>query len=115
MNWKEIGFTNGVYSVSDCGLVRRNNRQITYSNGRKNIHKLRILTPLIKCGYHYVAISINGKVKHYPVHTLMCMEFIPNPNNKPQVNHKDGKKKIIFYQILNGVRPAKINFTLFMY
>lgn len=43
-------------------------------------------------GYRYDQISYqeNGKQKHVTVHRLMAEAFIPNPGNKPQVNHIDG-------------------------
>ena|SRR5690554_4443951 len=43
-------------------------------------------------GYHYVSVKINGKFVTRRVHRLIAQAFIPNPENKPEVNHKDGDK-----------------------
>jgi len=43
-------------------------------------------------GYKYVVLYKNGKGKHYTIHRLMAIAFIPNPDNKRCVNHKDGNK-----------------------
>ena len=43
-------------------------------------------------GYYTVGIKINGKSKSIIVHRLIAKAFIPNPDNKPQVNHIDGNK-----------------------
>ena len=44
-------------------------------------------------GYMRVKLHIGGgKYKNYSVHVLVAMAFIPNPDNLPQVNHKDGNK-----------------------
>ena len=40
----------------------------------------------------YVELCKNGKRKQYKVHRLIAETFIPNPENKPQVNHKNGIK-----------------------
>ena len=47
---------------------------------------------LSKNGYKYVNLSINNKCKTYQVHRLIALVYIPNPNNLPQVNHKNGIK-----------------------
>ena len=43
-------------------------------------------------GYKIVWMNIKGKQKHYYLHRLIAEAFIPNPDNKPQVNHIDGNK-----------------------
>lgn len=41
-------------------------------------------------GKGYLRVSIGGKLQF--VHRLVAEKYIPNPENKPQVNHKDGNK-----------------------
>lgn len=43
-------------------------------------------------GYHIIGLSIHGKYKNYKPHILVATLFISNPENKPQVNHKNGIK-----------------------
>lgn len=45
-----------------------------------------------KCGYLQIALWQHNKPKYYFVHRLVAEAFIPNPNNLPQVNHKDEDK-----------------------
>lgn len=46
-----------------------------------------------KRGYLRVKLHIgNSRYKNYSVHVLVATAFIPNPDNLPQVNHKDGNK-----------------------
>jgi len=45
-----------------------------------------------KDGYEYVLVSIAGKRRKLLVHRLVANAFLPNDNNLPQVNHKDGNK-----------------------
>lgn len=44
------------------------------------------------CGYPTVSASYNYKCRTYAVHRLVALVFLPNPDNHPQVNHKNGNK-----------------------
>ena len=45
-----------------------------------------------KGGYLRLPLTINNKAKSYLVHRLVALAFIPNPNNYPEVNHKNEDK-----------------------
>ena len=49
-------------------------------------------TQINKYGYLNLAICTDGKTKNFLVHRLIAKAFIPNPGNKPMVNHIDGNK-----------------------
>lgn len=77
--WKVVeGFSK--YLISNTGRV-------------KNIVKLRDLRFYNCNGYSKIElINDNSKDKKVFVHRLVALNFIPNPSNKPQVNHIDGDK-----------------------
>ena len=64
---------------------------LVYDDGRVFSKKNRIfLIPQIdRYGYHIVNLYIDGKKKCYKVHRLVAIHYIPNPENKPQVDHID--------------------------
>lgn len=53
----------------------------------------RLIPTLDRKGYERVKLSLNGVQHTTTVHRLIAKTFIPNPNNKPQVNHKDENKR----------------------
>lgn len=74
--WKEISGFEGEYAISSKGRV-------------KNLKTGRILVANDN-GAGYRRITLKGK--HYSIHRLVALAFIPNPDNLPQVNHIDERK-----------------------
>jgi hypothetical protein len=67
------------YLITDCGKV--------FSN-----HINRFLKPSIKTGYESVLLSNPNGSKRFCIHRLVAIHFIPNPDNRPAVDHIDRNK-----------------------
>lgn len=84
--WKPIEGTEGLYEVSNTGKIRSNNylghgkqRELRHAKDQK--------------GYLRVGLFMGDVKMTVKVHREVAKAFIPNPENKPQVNHKDGDKE----------------------
>lgn len=95
--WKDIYFIDkgitfdyrGLYQVSNFGRVKS---LVKWDIGSKSfIREEKIMNA--NCGeYRKVGLRKDGCYKTISVHRLVALMFIPNPNNLPQVNHKDENK-----------------------
>lgn len=79
--WKAIKGYEGIYEVSTDGRVRSLKRNNYIMSGLKVTH-----------GYIAVALSKEGTRSMKLLHRVVAETFIPNPDNKPQVNHINGIK-----------------------
>lgn len=113
--WKDIKNYEGIYQISNLGNVRR----IKFINNIVEKGKILILKTNNFNKYSQITLCKNGKVKMFYIHRLVAEAFIPNPENKPQVNHIDENKKnnradnlewcTIKYNNLYGTRLEKVS------
>ena len=83
-----------VYMVSNLGRVKSVLRVLKFKNGKYRLQKETILSQF-KCGSGYLGVTLcspDGSSHRKLVHRLVAQAFIPNPNNFPQINHKDEDK-----------------------
>ena len=87
--WLPVNGYEGSYEVSNLGRVRTVEKNIVDINGKHLQIKSKILkSRLSDFGYPRVLLCEKRKV----VHRLVAIAFIPNPENKAEVNHVDGCK-----------------------
>lgn len=91
--WKDIKEYEGLYQVSNLGRVRSLGRKINTGRNGYRITQDKILKQYNKFGYNYVILYCNQKSKTIRTHRLVAEMFISNPENKPQVNHKNENKE----------------------
>ena len=94
--WRDIVGYEGLYLISDEGDVIALSKEVAGRNAFSKIVAHRKEKPLKhhlrgkgKLLYPAVALSKDGTTKSYSVHRLVAEAFIPNPDNLPEVNHKD--------------------------
>ena len=83
--WKDIGVFKG---------MDYHGRYMVSSKGRVFDTKRNILMPMyLTRGYWNIDLGSRKTKRHAPIHRLVAIAFIPNPDNLPQVNHKDENKQ----------------------
>lgn len=89
--WKDIKGYEGKYQISNLGRIK--SLYFTSNIYKKKFYREKILKQNSSGnGYSMVHLCKNNKTKKARIHRLVAETFIPNPENKPQVNHKDGNK-----------------------
>lgn len=99
--WKPVVGFEGLYEVSNLGNVKSIERNGTVKGGR---HMSKILD---NYGYYMCRLRNKNIVKLPKIHRLVAQAFIDNPENKPQVNHKDGNKLNNCVDNLEWVTPRE--------
>lgn len=104
--WKDIVGYEGLYQVSNYGNVkcvgRGNARMIVQRVGTKK-----------NGAYMLLNLNNDGVYKTKKAHRLVAEAFIPNPDNKPTVNHKDGNKQNNKVSNLEWATWSENNFRAF--
>lgn len=80
--WKDIKGYEGLYQISSFGNARS-----------LRFNRIKVLKPGSTPKYFTYEFSVNRISKIKTAHRLVAEAFIPNPNNLPYINHKDGNKQ----------------------
>lgn len=95
--YRDIEGFEGLYQVSNFGNV------VSLPKGDGNGHRERTLKVDLSRTYACVSLCKEGKVTRVCNHILVARTFLPNPDNKPVVNHKDLNKLNNFVDNLEWV------------
>lgn len=89
--WKDVVGYEGLYAVSNKGRIKSLKRTVHHPiNGKSNLsERLRTTNPS-KDGYCHISLNKESIISSLTVHRIVAKAFIPNPQNKPQINHING-------------------------
>ena len=90
--WKEVEGYNGVYFISNIGNVKSVDHYCENRTGSGKQTGRTLKQQITRKGYSQVSLSNSGKRFKTGAHRLVALTFIPNTENKPQVNHINGIK-----------------------
>lgn len=89
--WKDIKNYEGLYQISNLGNVKSVKRYRNAGTGNY-LQKEKIISQFDVRGYKQVRLCKDKKYKNFSVHRLVAKAFIPNTEEKEQVNHINGIK-----------------------
>ena len=91
--WKDIHGYEGYYQVSNLGRIKSMERDVLQGTRIVHLHSKILKYRYDAGGYIRIVLCKNGIQKNFSLHRLVAEHFIPNPNNLPQINHKDENKE----------------------
>lgn len=94
-NWINItGFGSEYYQINkDTLKIKSIDRIVPHWRGGERLMKGRVLRQVKDArGYLIVCFAVDGVIKNQKVHRIIANAFVPNPDNKPEINHINGIK-----------------------
>ena len=94
MIWRDVVGYEGIYEVSDTGLVRTHKNKTTHTtrHGTRKWKQRVLKQKVSKDNTHRVSLYKNGKEKTWLVHRLVAIAFLPRVEGKDYINHIDGNR-----------------------
>lgn len=109
--WRSVKGFEQLYEISNFGNVRSLDRVVEYFDPRWNRMTTKVIHgKLLKIAgdsYQFVQLRKDGCYHARYIHRLVAESFIPNPENKPEVNHKDRNPKNNNINNLEWVTPSE--------
>ena len=91
--WKDVIGYEDLYKISNKGkIIRKEFSKIDRMGINRTYSEKEIFPSINSSGYKKIVLRKNGVGKNEYLHRLLAIHFIPNPDNLPNVNHKDGNK-----------------------
>lgn len=105
--WKDVVGYEGLYQISSFGNVKSLGKTIDKGKFGKVFFPEKLLSVFIDNQYFYIGLHKNKKQKKISIHRILAIAFIPNPENKPFINHKNGIKTDNRIENLEWVTPKE--------
>lgn len=90
--WKDISNYERVYQVSNFGRIKSLERKVNSRHKQRTVKEKILRVKYNKFGYKTVCLSSELQKREFFIHRLVAYAFIPNPENKPQIDHINGIK-----------------------
>lgn len=90
--WKDVKGYEGLYQISNFGNLKSLERKVRDWKGERTV-KESLMCFTVRSGYYNVVLRKQGHRESKQIHRLVAEAFIPNPESKPIVNHKDFNRK----------------------